>query len=149
MRGGVVFFFKQKTAYRKRISDWSSDVCSSDLRAGAGYDALAGVTMSMIMSAQQVPEVTQVFSLFNTGSPRLEADVDRDRAQLLGVQPAQIFEALGTYLGSTYVNDFNLFGRTFRVTAQAEPTSRRSEEHTSELQSLMRLSYAVFCLKNK
>src|SRR3546814_15417873 len=80
--------------------------------------------MDMMMSAQQVPEVTQVFSLFNTGSPRLEADVGRDRAQLLGVQPAQIFEALGTYLGSTYVNDFNLFGRTFRVTAQAEPTSR-------------------------
>src|SRR3546814_4766101 len=134
MRGGVVFFFKQKTAYRKRISDWSSDVCSSDLRAGAGYDALAGVTMSMIMSAQQVPEVTQVFSLFNTGSPRLEADVDRDRAQLLGVQPAQIFEALGTYLGSTYVNDFNLFGRTFRVKAQAEPTSRNDRADIGRLQ---------------
>ncbi|HEY9553099.1 efflux RND transporter permease subunit [Allosphingosinicella sp.] len=103
-------------------------------RSGAGYDALAGVTMDMMMSAQQVPEVTQVFSLFNTGSPRLEADVDRDRAQLLGVQPAQIFEALGTYLGSTYVNDFNLFGRTFRVTAQAEPTSRNDRADIGRLQ---------------
>src|SRR3546814_10147485 len=83
-------------------------------RSGAGYDALAGVTMDMMMSAQQVPEVTQVFSLFNTGSPRLEADVDRDRAQLLGVQPAPIFEALGTYPGSTVVNELNLFGRPFQ-----------------------------------
>jgi hydrophobe/amphiphile efflux-1 (HAE1) family protein len=93
-------------------------------RSGAGYRALEGVTNDMMMSAAQVPEVAQVFSLFNTGSPRIEADVDRDRAQLLGVQPAQVFEALGTYLGSTYVNDFNLLGRTFRVTAQAEPAAR-------------------------
>jgi multidrug efflux pump subunit AcrB len=75
-------------------------------------------------AAAQSKDVAQVFSLFNTGSPRVRADVDRDRAQLLGVQPAQVYEALGTYLGSTYVNDFNLLGRTFRVTAQAEPTAR-------------------------
>jgi hydrophobe/amphiphile efflux-1 (HAE1) family protein len=93
-------------------------------RSGAGYRALEGLTMDMMMSAGQVPEATQVFSLFNTGSPRIQADIDRDRAQLLGVQPAQIYEALGTYMGSTYVNDFNLLGRTFRVTAQAEPTAR-------------------------
>jgi hydrophobe/amphiphile efflux-1 (HAE1) family protein len=93
-------------------------------RSGAGYRALEGLTFQMMGAAPQVPEVAQVFSLFNTGSPRIEADVDRDRAQLLGVQPAQVYEALGTYLGSTYVNDFNLLGRTFRVTAQAEPTAR-------------------------
>ena len=93
-------------------------------RSGAGYRALEGLTTDIMMSAGQVPEVTQVFSLFNTGSPRIQADIDRDRAQLLGVQPAQIYEALGTYMGSTYVNDFNLLGRTFRVTAQAEPTAR-------------------------
>ena len=93
-------------------------------RAGAGYKALEGATFGMMGAAAQSKEVTQVFSLFNTGSPRVQADIDRDRAQLLGVQPAQIYEALGTYLGSTYVNDFNLLGRTFRVTAQAEPTAR-------------------------
>jgi hydrophobe/amphiphile efflux-1 (HAE1) family protein len=93
-------------------------------RSGAGYDALQGATFAMMGAAQQSRQVAQVFSLFNTGSPRIEADVDRDRAQLLGVQPAQVFEALGTYLGSTYVNDFNLLGRTFRVTAQAEATAR-------------------------
>ncbi|MFN3725462.1 MAG: efflux RND transporter permease subunit [Allosphingosinicella sp.] len=93
-------------------------------RTGAGYRALEQATFGMMGAAAQRPEVTQVFSLFNTGSPRIQADVDRDRAQLLGVQPAQVYEALGTYLGSTYVNDFNLLGRTFRVTAQAEPTAR-------------------------
>jgi hydrophobe/amphiphile efflux-1 (HAE1) family protein len=93
-------------------------------RSGAGYGALSGATFAMMGAAQQSRDVTQVFSLFNTGSPRIEADVDRDRAQLLGVQPAQVYEALGTYLGSTYVNDFNLLGRTFRVTAQAEATAR-------------------------
>jgi hydrophobe/amphiphile efflux-1 (HAE1) family protein len=93
-------------------------------RTGAGYQALQGATFGMMGAAQQNQQVAQVFSLFNTGAPRIEADVDRDRAQLLGVQPAQVFEALGTYLGSTYVNDFNLLGRTFRVTAQAEATAR-------------------------
>ncbi len=93
-------------------------------RSGAGYRALEQANFAMMGAAAQRPEVTQVFSTFNTGSPRIEADIDRDRAQLLGVQPAQVYEALGTYMGSSYVNDFNLLGRTFRVTAQAEPSAR-------------------------
>ncbi|HEY0131550.1 MAG TPA: efflux RND transporter permease subunit, partial [Allosphingosinicella sp.] len=103
-------------------------------RTGAGYQALEGATFAMMGAAAQKQEVTQVFSLFNTGSPRVQADVDRDRAQLLGVQPAQVYEALGTYLGSTYVNDFNLLGRTFRVTAQAEPTARDDLSDIGRLQ---------------
>ncbi|MBC6981162.1 efflux RND transporter permease subunit [Caulobacter sp. 17J80-11] len=93
-------------------------------RSGAGYRALEGATMDMMMSAQGVKDVQQVFTLFNTGSPRITADVDRDKAQLLGVQPGQVFDTLGVYLGSSYVNDFNFLGRTFRVTAQAEPAFR-------------------------
>jgi hydrophobe/amphiphile efflux-1 (HAE1) family protein len=94
-------------------------------RSGAGgYKGLEGATFAMMGAAAQSKQVAQVFSLFNTGSPRVRADVDRDRAQLLGVQPSQVYEALGTYMGSAYVNDFNLLGRTFRVTAQAEPTAR-------------------------
>jgi hydrophobe/amphiphile efflux-1 (HAE1) family protein len=103
-------------------------------RSGAGYEALGGVTMDMMMAANQKPEVTQVFTTFNTSSPRLEADVLRDRAQLLGVQPQQVYETLGTYLGSTYINDFNLLGRTFRVTAQAEPTARDDRADIGRLQ---------------
>jgi hydrophobe/amphiphile efflux-1 (HAE1) family protein len=105
-------------------------------RTGAtgSYRALEGVAGSMMGAAAQMPEVAQVFTLFNTGSPRIAADVNRDRAQLLGVQPAQIYEALGTYLGSAYINDFNLFGRTLRVTAQAEPSARDELADIARLQ---------------
>ena len=103
-------------------------------RSGAGYQALQGATFAMMGAAQKDTNVSQVFSLFNTGSPRIEAEVDRDRAQLLGVQPSQVYQALGTYLGSTYVNDFNLLGRTFRVTAQAEASARDDLADVGRLQ---------------
>jgi hydrophobe/amphiphile efflux-1 (HAE1) family protein len=122
-------------------------------RSGAGYRALEGATFAMMGAAAQRSEVTQVFSLFNTGSPRIAADVDRDKAQLLGVQPSQVYEALGTYMGSAYVNDFNLLGRTFRVTAQAEPAARDDIADIGRLQvrsangSMVPLS-AVATLRN-
>ncbi|WP_428151941.1 efflux RND transporter permease subunit [Brevundimonas sp.] len=94
-------------------------------RTGAGYGALEGATFAMMGAAAQAPtEVTQVFSTYNTASPRVEADVDRDRALMMGVQPSDVFNTMGIYLGSSYVNDFNMLGRTFRVTAQAEPAYR-------------------------
>ena len=90
-----------------------------------GYGALEGATFAMMGAAAQVPDqVQQVFSIYNTGSPRVNADIDRDRALMMGVQPNDVFSTLGIYLGSSYVNDFNLLGRTFRVTAQAEPAYR-------------------------
>ena len=61
-----------------------------------------------------------MFSLFETSTPQLYLDIDRTKAQLLGVNVPDVFAALQIYLGSSYVNDFNLFGRTFRVTAQAD-----------------------------
>src|SRR3546814_16693078 len=85
-------------------------------------------------AAAQDKQVQQVSSLFNTGSPRIFADVDRDKAQILGVDPSQVYAALGTYLASTYVNDFNFLGRTFRVTAQAEPSSRSTLADIGRLQ---------------
>jgi hydrophobe/amphiphile efflux-1 (HAE1) family protein len=94
-------------------------------RSGAGYQALEQAANGLVGAAAQSPETTVgVFSQFNTGSPRLSAEIDRDKALLMGVQPGDIYAALGTYLGSTYVNDFNLLGRTFRVTAQAEAEAR-------------------------
>ena len=62
----------------------------------------------------------QVFSLFENSTPQLYLDIDRHKAQLLGINVSDVFSALQIYLGSSYVNDFNLFGRTFRVTAQAD-----------------------------
>jgi len=93
-------------------------------RTGAGYRALEGATFAMMGGAAQNPQLQQVFSTYNTASPRIAADVDRDRALMLGVQPSEVFSTLGIYLGSSYINDFNLAGRTYRVTAQAEPAYR-------------------------
>src|SRR5690606_651293 len=84
-----------------------------------------GATFAMMGGAAQIPnEVQQVFSTYNTGSPRIAADIDRNKALMMGVQPSAVFDTLGVYLGSSYINVFNLLGRTFRVTAQAEPSSR-------------------------
>src|SRR5207237_3256469 len=66
----------------------------------------------------------QVFSLFETSTPQLYLDIDRTKAQLLGVNVPDVFSALQTYLGSSYVNDFNLLGRTYRVMAQADSPFR-------------------------
>ena len=66
-----------------------------------------------------------MFSLFNTRTPKIFADIDRVRADMLGVPADRVFEALEIYLGSTYVNDFNLLGRTYRVTAQADGAFRQ------------------------
>ena len=89
-------------------------------RAGQGPQALQGAVYAMMGRAAQTPGLSQVFSLFETSTPQLYLDIDRTKVQLLGVSFGDVFGALQTYLGSTYVNDFNLLGRTYRVTAQAE-----------------------------
>ena len=64
-----------------------------------------------------------MYSLFENTTPQLYLDIDRTKAQLLGINVPDVFAALQIYLGSAYVNDFNLFGRTFRVVAQARSGS--------------------------
>ncbi|MDP2411591.1 MAG: multidrug efflux RND transporter permease subunit [Pseudolabrys sp.] len=93
-------------------------------RSGAGPQALQGAVGAMMGRAAQTPGLQQVFSLFETATPQLYLDIDRTKAQLLGVNVADVFSTLQVYIGSAYVNDFNLFGRTFRVQAQAKPDSR-------------------------
>ncbi len=95
-------------------------------RGNKGPKALEAATTAMMMKANGIPGLTSVFTLFNTGTPRLFADIDREKAQQLGVAPSDVFSTLQTYLGSSYVNDFNLFGRTFRVTAQADAPFRHA-----------------------
>ena len=95
-------------------------------RGGAGYQALETVTFSMMARANQAPGIGGAFTTFNTRTPRLYADIDRERAEQLGVPLENVFATLATYLGSSYVNDFNLLGRTFRVTAQADAPFRES-----------------------
>jgi hydrophobe/amphiphile efflux-1 (HAE1) family protein len=89
-------------------------------RAGRGPQALQAAAFSMMGAASKNPQLSQVFSFFETSTPQLYLDIDRTKAQLLGVRVPDVFQALQIYIGSSYVNDFNLFGRTYRVTAQAE-----------------------------
>jgi len=93
-------------------------------RAGRGPEALLEVANAMMARAAQTPGLVQVFSLFENSTPQLYLDIDRTKAQMLGINLSDVFSALQIYLGSSYVNDFNLFGRTFRVTAQAIADAR-------------------------
>jgi hydrophobe/amphiphile efflux-1 (HAE1) family protein len=93
-------------------------------RAGRGPQELQKAVQAMVAKAAQTPGLVQVFSLFETSTPEIYLDIDRTKAQLLGVNVQDVFGALQTFLGSTYVNDFNLLGRTFRVVAQADAAHR-------------------------
>ncbi len=93
-------------------------------RNGKGYKSLEDVTMRMMGAANQTQGLSRVFTTFSTHTPRLFADIDRDRAEKLGVPVASVFSTFGTYLGSTYIDDFNFLGRTYRVTAQADAPYR-------------------------
>lgn len=95
-------------------------------RGDRGYAALNTVAGQLIAKANADPSLKQVYTLFDVGTPRVFADVDRRKADLLGVPPERVFEAMEVYLGSSFVNDFNLLGRTYHVTAQAEPDARQS-----------------------
>jgi len=97
-------------------------------RGGRGYQALQGAVYAMMGAANQTPGLKQVYSLFETSTPQLFLDIDRTKAQLLGVNIADVFSTLQTYIGSSYVNDFNLFGRTYRVQAQADAPYRLTSD---------------------
>ena len=94
-------------------------------RAARGSQALLEATTAMVTKASQTPGLTQVFTLFENSTPQIYLDIDRTKAQMLGVNVADVFGALQVFIGSAYVNDFNLLGRTFRVTAQADALYRR------------------------
>src|SRR3546814_2669909 len=119
-----VFFFKQKTAYEMRISDWSSDVCSSDLPKPYWPKHQDKLRFQSIFFA--TPDSAKGTSFLNVWPYDQHSFPD-----LYGYVPA--FKRI----------------RQFPTDQRFEPLIPRSEEHTSELQSLMRISYAVFCLKKK
>ena len=92
-------------------------------RRGRGLPALEAVTNELVGRANQEPGLTSVFTLFNTRTPKVYADIDRAKAEMLGVPVSNVFDTLNVYLGSSYVNDFNYLGRTYRVQAQADGSS--------------------------
>jgi HAE1 family hydrophobic/amphiphilic exporter-1 len=93
-------------------------------RGGVGLARLEQSANRLTAAANQSPDLSQVYSAFNTDTPRYYLDIDRVKAEMLNVPVESVFSTLGTNLGSAYVNDFNLFGRTFRVTAQADAPYR-------------------------
>ena len=104
-------------------------------QAANGLRALRDAAGSVTAAAAQTPGLVGVFSQFEVSTPQLYVDIDRDRAQALGVAPSRVFEALEVFLGSSFVNDFNYLGRTYRVTAQADSQFRRTARNISELRT--------------
>src|SRR3546814_9135090 len=131
----VFFFFKQKTAYEMRTSDWSSDVCSSDLGnkliAGTKFENMSIEDIIKKSSGKIFNNAAQVWNhsfFWNCLTPKQ------------GAPGKKLTDALVKQFGG--VEDFK---KQFTDTA----VGTRSDEHTSDLQSLMRISYAVFCLKQQ
>src|ERR1700681_667905 len=104
-------------------------------RAGRGPQALEQAVGSIAGPATQTPGLVQVFTLFNTNTPQVYADIDRTKAEMLGVPITGFFDTLSTYMGSTFVNDFNILGRTYRVTAQADNPFRLSVRDVQNLRT--------------
>ncbi len=97
-------------------------------RTDQGYQALDNAIKAVQAKAYQNPALTGIFSSYNINTPQLYADLDRTKAFQLGVPIEDVFSAMQVYLGSIYVNDFNQFGRTYQVIAQADKQFRAKPE---------------------
>lgn len=104
-------------------------------RADLGYDALYNATQALIAKANKTPGFAGMFSSFTVNTPQLEAVVDRAKAKQQGVPLGSLFETMQINLGSLYVNDFNRFGRTYQVIAQADSEFRSSAEDITRLKT--------------
>ncbi len=102
-------------------------------RADLGYDALGAVVQQVMGKAYQTPELSSVFSSFMLDVPQLNVDVNRVRAKQQNVALSDLFDTMQIYLGSYYINDMNLFGRTFRVYAEADAPFRAKPEDIGQL----------------
>ena len=104
-------------------------------RSGRGLPALEAATWAVAGTLGQTPGFALAFSLFNTKTPQVFADIDRTKAEMLGVPVSRIFETLSIFMGSAYVNDFNLLGRTYRLTAQADNPYRTDIRDVANLKT--------------
>ena len=102
---------------------------------GRGLTALEAAVQEMVGAANQTPGLAGVFSLFNTRTPKVYADIDRVRAEMLGVSATDVFRTLEVYVGSAFVNEFNYLGRTYRVTAQADGHFRQELDDIANLKT--------------
>ena len=104
-------------------------------KQGRGLLALEQATQSVLAEANKTPGLVGVFSLYNTRTPKIYADIDRVRAEMLGVPAEKVFETLEVYLGSEFVNEFNYLGRTYRVEAQADAPFRQDLHEIENLKT--------------
>lgn len=102
-------------------------------RANLGYEELYRVTQEVIMKAWAHPALTGVFSSYQVNVPQLQLDLDRTKAMQQDLALNDVFSTLQAYMGSTYVNDFNQFGRTYQVNVQADEAYRQTPEQISQL----------------
>jgi len=104
-------------------------------RGNFGADELYKQLQNVIAKASKRPELAGTFSGFQVNVPQIDVDVDREKAKSAGVPLQNIYDTMQMYLGALYVNDFNLFGRTYQVNAQAEPGFRMSAEDIGRLKT--------------
>nr|WP_042675962.1 multidrug efflux RND transporter permease subunit [Methylobacterium sp. B34] len=104
-------------------------------RGEHGPQALAKATNDLVAAANKSGKFGGVFTLFNAGAPSIYADIDRLKAEKVGLTPADVFSTLQLYIGSQYVNDFNFIGRTYPVFVQADEQFRRTAEDIARLKA--------------
>jgi hydrophobe/amphiphile efflux-1 (HAE1) family protein len=104
-------------------------------RQGRGPELLAAATDELVAAARKEPGLTAVFSPYTANTPQVFVDIDRVKAQKLGVPIQNVTEAIETYFGSAYVNDFNILGRTYHVTAQADLPFRKETPDLARLRT--------------
>ncbi|MGF6767927.1 hydrophobe/amphiphile efflux-1 (HAE1) family protein [Paraburkholderia sp. GAS199] len=102
-------------------------------RAGLGPQALAQATNALVAAANKDKVFGGVFTLYNAGAPSVYTDIDRLKAEKIGLVPNDVFSTMELYLGSQYVNDFNFFGRTYQVRVQGDEAFRRTPEDIGRL----------------
>ncbi len=103
-------------------------------KQGLGSRVLEQATWGLAMAANQHPNIVQSFTTFDSNTPKLYLDIDREKAKRLNIPLTEIFSALQIFLGSSYVNDFNYLGRIYRVIVQAKSDSRKDEADISNIQ---------------
>ncbi|MEO7068053.1 MAG: multidrug efflux RND transporter permease subunit [Rhodanobacter sp.] len=97
-------------------------------RSDRGFDELYKQTQKLIAASQKEPALAGLFSSFQVSVPQVDADVDREKAKIAGVNLADVYQTMQAYMGSLYVNDFNRFGRTYQVNVSADPAFRSSPQ---------------------
>jgi multidrug efflux pump len=102
-------------------------------RGNKGFEALFNSLQAVINKARKDPALMGLYSSFRIQVPQMDIDIDREQALIQGIPLDEVFNALQVYLGSVYVNDFNMFGRTYQVKAQAEAEYRQSPDQILNL----------------